>query len=48
MIELLQSAIIGTITGLFAGGAVWGVLKTEMRYMRRDIDEVRRHLGISL
>lgn len=44
MNELLQSIIVGVITGAFSGGAVWGVLKTEMRWMRRDIDEVREHI----
>lgn len=42
--ELLQAIIVGVITGLFSAGAVWGVLKTEMRWMRRDLDEVREHL----
>jgi hypothetical protein len=40
--ELLQSAIVGLITGVFSAGAVWGVLKTELRYLRRDVDEVRK------
>lgn len=39
--DIIQSAIVGIITGCFSAGAVWGVLKTEMHYMRRDIDEVR-------
>lgn len=42
--ELLQAIIVGVITGLFSAGAVWGVLKTEIRWMRRDLDEVREHL----
>lgn len=40
--ELLQSAVVGIITGTFSAGAVWGVLKTELRWLRRDLDEVRR------
>lgn len=40
--EFVQSAVIGVITGLFSAGAVWGVLKTELRFLRRDVDEVRR------
>lgn len=44
MIELLQAVAVGTITGLFSAGAVWGVLKTELRYMRRDVDDIREHL----
>lgn len=42
--ELLQSIVVGVITGIFSAGAVWGVLKTEMRWMRRDLDEVREFL----
>lgn len=42
--DLLQSAVVGVITGIFSAGAVWGVLKTEMRWLRRDLDEVRHHL----
>lgn len=48
---VLQAIIIGFITGLFSAGAVWGVLKTELHFMRRDldqairdIDEVQRHV----
>lgn len=44
MNEILQSVVVGLITGCFSAGAVWGVLKTEMRWMRRDLDEVRTHL----
>lgn len=45
--EFFNAAIVGVITGIFSGGAVWGVLKTEMRYLRRDVDEIRVHLGIA-
>jgi len=44
MMDLVQSAIVGVITGLFSAGAVWGVLKTELRYLRRDVDEMRLHV----
>jgi len=44
MSDLLNSVIIGCITGIFSAGAVWGVLKTELRFMRRDLDEVRRYI----
>lgn len=44
MNELVQSVVVGTITGCFSAGAVWGILKTEMRFMRRDVDEIRGHL----
>jgi len=48
MSELLNPVIIGIITGIFSGGAVWGVLKTELKFMRRDLDEVRRRVGLSI
>lgn len=41
MESLLQAGLSGIITGVFSAGAVWGILKTEMRFMRRDIDELR-------
>lgn len=43
-VDLVQSVVVGVITGIFSAGAVWGVLKTELRYLRRDVDEVREHL----
>lgn len=42
--ELVQSAIVGVITGVFSAGAVWGVLKTELQWLRRDLDEVRQYI----
>lgn len=39
--DLITTALGAIINGVFVGGAVWGVLKTEMRFMRRDLDEVR-------
>lgn len=46
--EFIQSAVVGLITGIFSAGAVWGVLKTELRFMRRDLDEVRQKcLGLT-
>ena len=42
--DVLQSVIVGIITGVFSAGAVWGVLKTELRFLRRDVDEIRVHL----
>lgn len=44
MNELVQSAIVGIITGVFSAGSVWGVLKTELKFMRRDLNEVRHYL----
>lgn len=40
-IKLVQAVIIGIITGLFSAGTIYGVLKTELKWLRRDIDEVR-------
>lgn len=42
MIEMAQAAVVGLISGMFSAGAIWGVLKTELRYLRRDVDELRR------
>lgn len=42
MQELMQSAVVGLITGAFSAGAVWGVLKTELKWIRRDLDELRQ------
>lgn len=42
--DFLQSIVTGLITGIFSAGAVWGVLKTEMRFMRRDVDRAHRRL----
>lgn len=42
--DFLQAVVVGVITGLFSAGAVWGVLKTELKFMRRDLDEVRDYL----
>ena len=39
--EIFQAIIIGVISGAFSAGTIWGILKTEMRFMRRDLDEVR-------
>lgn len=39
--ELLVNLAVGAVAGVFSAGAIWGVLRTELRYMRRDLDEVR-------
>lgn len=44
MNEIFQAIIVGSVSGVFSAGAIWGVIKTEMRFMRRDIDEVRIYL----
>jgi hypothetical protein len=41
MEQILNSVVSGLITGAFSAGAVYGVLKTEMKWMRRDLDEDR-------
>lgn len=40
----LQAIIVGLITGVFSAGTIWGIFKTELRFMRRDLDEVRRYI----
>ena len=30
------------VTGVFSAGITWGSLRSELRYMRRDLDELRR------
>ena len=39
--HIVQAMIIGVITGLFSAGTIYGMLKTELRYIRRDLTEVR-------
>lgn len=47
MEQFFQSVVVGIITGAFSAGAVWGILKTELTWLRRDVDDVRRHLGLT-
>lgn len=42
--EFVQSIITGVIVGLFSAGAVWGVLKTHMEYLRRDVDKAHERI----
>jgi hypothetical protein len=42
--SILDSIIIGIITGAFSAGTTYGVLRSELKFMRRDIDEVRHYL----
>lgn len=44
MIEITNAIITGVITGLFSAGAVWGVIRTEMRFLRRDVDDLRNYI----
>lgn len=43
-IKLLQGAIVGIITGLFSAGTIYGVFKTHLFFIRRDLDEVRHFI----
>lgn len=38
MEDLIKSIVIGVITGAFSAGAIWGVLKTHIFFLRRDVD----------
>lgn len=40
----VQAIVTGTITGLFSAGAVWGALKIELKYLRRDTDHAHKRL----
>lgn len=42
--EIVKSMIVGVITGAFSGGTMWGIFKIEIKFLRRDIDEVRHYL----
>lgn len=44
MDQLIQSIVVGVITGMFSAGAVWGVLKTELKYLRRDVDHAHKRI----
>lgn len=44
MIDFLQSALIGGIAGVFSAGTVWGMLRTELKYLRRDVDHAHKRL----
>lgn len=44
IVNLFQAILVGIITGVFSAGAVWGVLKTELRWLRRDVDMAHERL----
>lgn len=44
MESIVQAVIIGLITGIFSAGSMLIVLKTEFKYLRRDVDELREGL----
>jgi hypothetical protein len=35
--DLLQAAMAGAVSGLFSAGTIWGVLKTKIAYLERDV-----------
>lgn len=37
-LNLLQTVV----TGAFSAGVTWGLVRAELRWLRRDLDEVRR------
>lgn len=41
---LIDSIIIGVITGAFSAGTTYGILRMELKFLRRDINEVRNYL----
>ena len=40
MTEIITAIIVGVITGAFTAGTIYGMLKTELRFLRRDVDHV--------
>ena len=32
------------LTAVFCAGSVWGVIRVELRYMRRDIDQAHKRI----
>lgn len=34
--------IQAVVTAAFSAGVTWGAIRSELRYMRRDLDELRR------
>lgn len=41
MNDILQAVIMGSISGVFSGGVFYGVVKTELKFLRRDVNELR-------
>ena len=40
----MENIAIAIITGLVSGGATWGALRVELRYLRRDIDNAHKRI----
>ena len=45
MSEIVNAAVVGVITGVFSAGTIYGVLRTQLLWLRRDVDDIRKHLG---
>lgn len=43
---VVKGIIIGVITGAFSAGTIWGILKTELRWHRQDINRILKHLDM--
>lgn len=39
--DILQAIVVGIISGAFSAGTIWGILKTELFFLRRDVNELR-------
>lgn len=39
---LIQAAAVGVIGGITAGAVARGIIKTEIKYLRRDVDALLR------
>lgn len=37
--ELLTALVSAIVAGVISGAVTWGIVKTELKYMRRDIDK---------
>lgn len=42
--DFLQAAALGIVAGIFSAGTVWGILGTELKYLRRDVDHAHKRL----
>lgn len=42
--EIWQSIIIGTITGAFSAGTIYGILHTRLFYVEASVQEAHRRL----
>jgi hypothetical protein len=41
---MMETLAIALVTALVNGFVTWGILKTELRYLRRDVDHALRRL----